>query len=57
MTVLIIMKKLYEGEGRGPGRFLLAHIPEISWISCGNSGNFLKSPENMFRSEQGVNPG
>jgi hypothetical protein len=25
-----------------PSRFLPAHIPEISWISCGNSGNFLK---------------
>jgi hypothetical protein len=36
------MKKLYEGVGRGPSRFLLAHIPEIFWISCGNFGNFLK---------------
>jgi hypothetical protein len=35
-------KKLYEGEGRGPSRFLLAQIPGISRISCGNSGNFLK---------------
>jgi hypothetical protein len=42
MTIPIVMKKLYEGEGRDPSRFLLAHIPEISWISCGNSGNFLK---------------
>jgi hypothetical protein len=42
MTISIIMKKLYEGEGRGPSRFLLAHIPKISWISCGNSGNCLK---------------
>jgi hypothetical protein len=25
-----------------PSRFLPAHIPEISWISCGNSENFLK---------------
>jgi hypothetical protein len=37
MAIPIIMKKLYEGEGRGSSRFLLAHIPEISWISCGNS--------------------
>jgi hypothetical protein len=38
MTIPIVMKKLYEGEGSGPSRFLLAHIPEIS---CGNSGHFL----------------
>jgi hypothetical protein len=31
------MKKLDEGERRGSSRF-----PEISWISCRNSGNFLK---------------
>jgi hypothetical protein len=31
------MKKLDEGERRGPTRF-----PEISWIFCRNSGNFLK---------------
>jgi hypothetical protein len=36
------MKKLDEGERRGPGRFLPAHIPEISWISCRNSGYFQK---------------
>jgi len=36
------MKKLDEGEMRGPSRFLPAHLPEISWISCRNSGNFLK---------------
>jgi hypothetical protein len=46
MTIPIIMKKLYEGEGRGPSRFLLAHIPEISWISCGNSGNFIRNFRN-----------
>jgi hypothetical protein len=36
------MKKLNEGQRRGPSRFLPAHIPEISWISCTNSGNILK---------------
>jgi hypothetical protein len=30
------------GRGGGPSRFLPAHIPEISWISCRNSGNFLQ---------------
>jgi hypothetical protein len=29
----------------GPSRFLPVHIPEISWISCGNFGNFLKISE------------
>jgi hypothetical protein len=36
-----LMKKLNEGRG-GPSKFLPAHIPEISWISCINSGNFQK---------------
>jgi hypothetical protein len=36
------MKKQDEGERRGPSRFLPAHIPETSWISCRNSRNFLK---------------
>jgi hypothetical protein len=36
------MKKLDEWERRGPSRFLPAHSPEISWISCRNSGSFLK---------------
>jgi hypothetical protein len=36
------MKKLDEGERRGPSRFLPAHSPEISWISYRNSRNFLK---------------
>ncbi len=42
MTFPIVMKKLYERQESGPRRFLLAHISEISWISCVNSGNFLK---------------
>jgi hypothetical protein len=42
MIIPIVMKKLYERQGSGPRRFLLAHISEISWISCVNSGNFLK---------------
>jgi len=42
MTIPIVMKKLYERQESGPRRFLLAHISEISWISCVNSGNFLK---------------
>jgi hypothetical protein len=42
MTIPMVMKNLFKGEGRGPSRFLLGHIPEISLISCGNSGNFLK---------------
>jgi hypothetical protein len=42
MTIPIIMKKLNEGERRGPSRFLSAYIPEISRIYCGNSGNILK---------------
>jgi hypothetical protein len=41
-TIPIIMKKVNEGERRVPSRFLPAHIPDISWISCGNSGNILK---------------
>jgi hypothetical protein len=48
MTIPIIMKKLYEGEGRGPSRYLLAHMPEISWSSCGNYGNFLKISGNFL---------
>jgi hypothetical protein len=39
------MKKLDEGERRGPSRFLPAYIPEISCFSCRNSGNFLKIAE------------
>jgi hypothetical protein len=35
---IIMKKKTLRGEGDG----LLAHVPESSWISCGNSGNFLK---------------
>jgi len=42
MTIPIVMKKLYERQESGPRRFFLAHISEISWISCVNSGNFLK---------------
>jgi hypothetical protein len=42
MTIPIVMKKLYKGKGRGHSRFLLAYIQEMSLISCGNSGNFLK---------------
>jgi hypothetical protein len=41
-TIPIIMKKLDAGERWGPSRFLPAHIPEISWNSYRNSGNFLK---------------
>ncbi len=41
MTIPIVMKKLYVRQGSGPRRFLLAHISEISWISCVNSGNLL----------------
>jgi hypothetical protein len=42
MIIPIVIKKLYERQGSGHRRFLLAHISEISWISCVNSGNFLK---------------
>jgi hypothetical protein len=37
------MKRLKgKGEGRGPREFLPSYCPEISWISCGHYGNFLK---------------